>query len=185
MPTGLSYAQLDAGQRRSLLRRALLRPTGTATVLVAAYFLLPLDRVEGVGDWVLLVAVLAVVAVIAAWQVYRITRDRYPLAQAAEALAAVVPTYLVGFAVVYYLMAEAAPGGFTEPLSRMAALYFTVTVATTVGFGDIAAQTDAARAVVTVQMLANLLLLGLGGRLVVAAVRSGRARSAGGEGQAQ
>ncbi|WP_127784365.1 potassium channel family protein [Rhodococcus sp. X156] len=181
MSTGRSYAQLSAEQRRSLLRRAVVWPTGTAVVLVVAYFVLPLRRVDDVRTWVLLVAVLVVVVVVAAWQVYRITRDRYPVVQAAEALAAVVPTYLVGFAMVYHLMSEASPTSFAEPLSRMAALYFTVTVASTVGFGDITADTDAARAVVTVQMLANLVLLGLGGRLVLLAVRAGRSRSAAGD----
>ena len=42
-------------------------------------------------------------------------------------------------------------GNFSEPLTRTDALYFTVTVFSTVGFGDITAKTEAARLVVTGQ----------------------------------
>ena len=43
---------------------------------------------------------------------------------------------------------------FTEPLTRADALYFTVTVFSTVGFGDITAKSETARVVLIVQMLA-------------------------------
>ena len=62
------------------------------------------------------------------------------------------------------------PGSFTEPLSRMAALYFSLSVFSTVGFGDIAAQTDLARGLVSLQIVCNLVLIGFGVRFVVAAV---------------
>jgi hypothetical protein len=45
----------------------------------------------------------------------------------------------------------------------------------TVGFGDIAATSQAARVVVTVQILADLALIGAGVRVVLAAVQRGRA----------
>jgi hypothetical protein len=41
-------------------------------------------------------------------------------------------------------------------MDKVGAMYFTVTVFSTVGFGDITAKTDLARTLVTVQMLVNL-----------------------------
>jgi hypothetical protein len=73
-------------------------------------------------------------------------------------------------------MSAAQPAAFTEPMSRTDALYFTVTVFATVGFGDISAVSTAARIVVTLQMIADLLLLGLVLRAVLDAVRRGRGR---------
>ncbi len=76
------------------------------------------------------------------------------------------------------------PGSFTEPLSRMAALYFSLSVFSTVGFGDIAAQTDLARGLVSLQIVCNLVLIGFGVRFVVAAVswaKSHRSPSSGPE----
>jgi hypothetical protein len=61
-------------------------------------------------------------------------------------------------------------------MTRTNALYFTVTVFATVGFGDITAKTEAARLVVTGQMLIDLIILGLGARVIVGAVTRGRQR---------
>ena len=61
-------------------------------------------------------------------------------------------------------------------MTRTDALYFTVTVFATVGFGDIAANTEAARLVVTGQMIADLIIIGLGVRVIVGAVRRSRQR---------
>ena len=58
-------------------------------------------------------------------------------------------------------------------LTRTDALYFTVTVFTTVGFGDITATTQAARLIVTVQMILDLGVLGLGIRVFLGAVQRG------------
>jgi hypothetical protein len=55
-------------------------------------------------------------------------------------------------------------------------VYFSVTVFATVGFGDISPVSDPARIVVTVQMIADLLVLGLVLRAVLDAVSRGRAR---------
>ena len=51
----------------------------------------------------------------------------------------------------------------------------TVTVLATVGFGDITAKTDPARLVVTIQMVADLILIAVVVRLILgAASRAGR-----------
>ena len=91
-------------------------------------------------------------------------------------LAFAVPLFLLLFAAGYSLMSSAAPEAFTEPLSKTDALYFTVTVFATVGFGDIAPITEQARVVVTVQMVADLLVLGVLLQAIVGAVKLGRAR---------
>ena len=80
------------------------------------------------------------------------------------------------FASTYFVMARAAPTNFTEPLTRTDALYVSITVFTTVGFGDISAKSEAARLIVTLQMLADLLLLGLVIRLFLDAVKRSRQR---------
>jgi voltage-gated potassium channel len=58
-------------------------------------------------------------------------------------------------------------------LTRSSALYFTVTVFSTVGFGDITAKTDVARLVVTVQMLADLAVVAVVIRLILGAATRG------------
>ena len=59
---------------------------------------------------------------------------------------------------------------------RTDALYFTVTVFSTVGFGDITAKSETARIVLIVQMLADLAFLGAGVRVLLGAVQRRRER---------
>ena len=56
----------------------------------------------------------------------------------------------------------------------MDALYLTVTVFSTVGFGDISAASQPGRILVTIQMILNLIVLGAGVRLLTGAVKRGR-----------
>jgi hypothetical protein len=71
-------------------------------------------------------------------------------------------------------MSEAHAEAFTELLTRTDALYFAVTVFTTVGFGDITPLTEFARIVTTIQMVADLLVVGLFVRVALGAVDAGR-----------
>ena len=104
---------------------------------------------------------------------------RYPGLRAAEALGLIVPLYLLLFASTYFLMERASAANFTQPLTRTDALYFSVTVFTTVGFGDITAKSETARVVLIVQMLADLALLGAGARVLLGAVHRGQQRRSG------
>jgi Ion channel len=167
---------LDPATRRALYRRALVRPLLTVTALVGLYYLLPLDRwhdpltVLAIGGGLLAVVGLGVL------QVRAILRARYPAVQAVEFLAVAVPLFLLLFATGYSLMSSTSPGAFTEPIGRTDAIYFTVTVFATVGFGDIAPVTEWARVVVTLQMVGDLLVLGVLLQAIVGAVKLGRAR---------
>ena len=71
-------------------------------------------------------------------------------------------------------MATISAGNFGERLTHTDGLYFTVTVLSTVGFGDITPKTQAARLVVTGQMIADLVILAVAIKVIVGAVRSSR-----------
>jgi voltage-gated potassium channel len=128
-----------------------------------------------------LVVGLLVFAGVVTWQVRAVLGSRYPGLRAVEALAAAIPLFLLLFAAAYLRMADADAGAFSEPLSRTDALYFTITVFSTVGFGDITPKTDLARVATMVQMLGDLLVVGLVLRLMVGAVKAGLRRRAAGQ----
>jgi len=169
-----SYPDLPRAQRRRLIVRAVLRSLLSATVLVVLYYLLPLDRPLSADTAARLLIGLLVFAGIMVWQVRKIARARYPGVQAVEALGLIVPLYLLLFASTYFLMERASAAAFTQPLTRTDALYFTVTVFSTVGFGDISPKAEAARVVLIVQMLGDLAILGAGIRVLLGAVQRGR-----------
>ncbi|MDI2097590.1 potassium channel family protein [Ruicaihuangia caeni] len=166
----------NARPTRVVLIVGLLRAALTAVVVTLAYFLLPLDRMRAAPLWISLGVAGAALLLLATWEVRGISRSRYPAIRAVQALALTVPLYVLLFAATYYGMAVENPHNF-EPsgLTRVDMLYFTVTTLATVGFGDIAAASQEARLLVTVQMILNLLILGAGIRVFVGAVRSRRA----------
>lgn len=163
-----------AGAREFWL--AVLRVAGSIAVLVTAYYLLPFDRSAAWAAVALLIAGLVLLIGLIALQVRLIIRSPFPTLRATEALAATVPLFLVLFASTYFVMGRLSPGSFGAPLTRTDALYFTVTVFSTVGFGDITAKTEAARLVVTGQMFADLLILGVGIKIILGAVKRGQRR---------
>jgi hypothetical protein len=73
------------------------------------------------------------------------------------------------------VLAAQSAASFGAHFSHTDGLYFTVTVFSTVGFGDITAKTQTARLVVTGQMIADLIHLGLAVKVIADAVRRGRA----------
>ncbi len=168
-----------AKKRRRLIIGAVLRGVVVTTVLVVLYYLLPLDRPLDTNTVVRLLIGLLVFAGLTVWQVRAIVGSRYPGLRAAEALGLIIPLYLLLFASTYFVMERASAANFTQPLTHTDALYFSVTVFTSVGFGDIAAKSETARAVLIVQMLADLALLGAGVRVLLGAVRRGQQRSSG------
>ena len=54
-----------------------------------------------------------------------------------QALGAIIPLFLVVFATIYLSLSHTSASNFSEGLDHTRALYFTVTVFSTVGFGDI------------------------------------------------
>ena len=153
---------------------AVLRIVGSITALVAVYYALPLNRSSTATAITILVIGLAVFIGLVAFHARSITRSPFPGLRAIEALAINVPLFLLLFASTYVVMATMSAGNFGERLTHTDGLYFTVTVLSTVGFGDITPKTQAARLVVTGQMIADLVILAVAIKVIVGAVRSSR-----------
>jgi voltage-gated potassium channel len=95
-----------------------------------------------------------------------------PELRAIEALGIVISVFLVAFSSIYLAMSHEGARTFSRALDHVQALYFTITIFSTVGFGDITPRTDVARMVVAVQMLLDLVLIGAVVRLLFDAARN-------------
>jgi voltage-gated potassium channel len=159
-----------------MIVRGLLRALATTVALVALYYLLPLDHsTRWLAITMLVIGLVALIGLIA-FQVRTIIVSPFPGLRAVEALATSIPLFLVLFASTYVVMGAIAADSFNQPMTRTDALYFTVTVFATVGFGDITAKTETARLLVTGQMIVDLIILGIGARVILGAVQRGRQR---------
>ena len=171
----------EARPPRRIIVGAVLRAVGSTAVLVAVYYLLPLNRSSTwVAVTMLAIGLVALIALVA-FQVRWILRSRFPGLRGVEALATSIPLFLLLFAGTYVVLATISAGNFSEPLTRTDALYFTLTVFSTVGFGDITAKTEAARLVVTGQMIADLVTIGVAVKVIVGAVKQGRQQQPAGD----
>jgi voltage-gated potassium channel len=157
-----------------MIARAVVRIAGSITVLVALYYLLPLEHSPTWDAVTILVIGLAIFIGLISFQVRAIIRSSFPGLRAIEALATSVPLFLLLFASTYVVMAAMSASNFGGRLTHTDGLYFTVTIFSTVGFGDITAKTEAARLVVTGQMIADLVILGLAVKIIVGAVNRRR-----------
>ena len=120
----------------------LIRVTVSATALLAAYYLVPTKDSGEHSDLPWLILDLVIFGVVVAIQIPAIVKAKYPKLRAIESLAVTVPLFLLIFSRIYLSNSLTDPAAFTSPLDNTTALYFTVTVFATVGFGDIVAQTN-------------------------------------------
>ncbi len=165
------YSELSRSARRRIMTAALVRAAMSTALLVVVYYVAPLDRPLDAGTWIAFVLGLVVFALIVVWQVRAITTSDAPRLRAVQAVAIGLPTLLLLFASTYVVISGAAPASFDEALGKTDALYFTVTVFATVGFGDIVPVSELARIVTMIQMIVGLVAVGLIAKIVLGAVQ--------------
>jgi voltage-gated potassium channel len=147
---------------------------GHTTVVLAlvttAYFVVPLRMDWSHGQDVgRLLGSLTAVALVAIFVRRMLRRSRRVLDRRylnIEWLLITLYVLVLGFALAYAALAIYGDGQFVGLEDRTDALYFSVTLVATVGFGDVHAEGGAARLLVTVHMLFNLIYLGTALRLL-------------------
>ena len=168
-------AQLPTPAQRRPFVFAVVRGLSVTVLLMAAYFSVPLNRLATLPFGAIIVGGVVILGAVILYQVRSIIRAVHPAAKAIEALTLTGPLFLLLFASTYFLMSQADSANFNvSGLTRSDTLYFTVTVFATVGFGDIVAISHSARALVTAQMILDLILIGAVIRAFVEAVRIAR-----------
>jgi hypothetical protein len=154
---------------RTLLLR-LAEAIGTVVLSTLAYFLIP-SRVGGhLGNWAFLVVFtggLVLVAGVILRQLRRYGRARSSSSASIAGLVFALYGSVLFFAKVYDSLAVSRPSALVGLATKIDALYFSLAIASTTGFGDVHAVGQLARMVVIVQMAFNIGFLGV----ALAAVR--------------
>jgi hypothetical protein len=168
-PSGQRRGRLRGDAERHPVRTLTWRTTFILAVLTVCYFLLP-SRAPTADPKYLLKLLAAVLALVGfAWVIRGqlvAVRTRRSGIVLAEALLTSLYLLIIVFATIYYFVASRSPDQFDGIADRMDSLYFTVTVISTVGFGDIHAVGTFGRALVTGQMIINLIYVGTALRLL-------------------
>jgi bacteriorhodopsin len=156
-PTSLE--SLDRREQQRVVGRTALRILVSVVLLFALYGALPAADRTGLGTLIELFIGLVIFSAVLGWQVLKIMGAEHPELRAAEALAIAVPIVLIVFSFTYLSLSHVQPGSFSEKLNHVKAVYFVITVISTVGFGDITPKTDAAMILVSFQIMLDLVLL--------------------------
>jgi hypothetical protein len=171
----------DGFTRRQMVETALFAGV-CSTLLIAVYYVVPLAPHPHAAVWFRVFIAIAVFVAVLVSQLNSILRHGHPMRRAIIALSILLPLFVVMFSWVYLTMSRSDPSTFGGAMSRTKALYFTMTVLSTVGFGDITPHTDPARLVTTVQMALDLVFIAIVVRLIFGvASRAAQARASGTE----
>jgi hypothetical protein len=165
------WADLTVAERKAHALRAFVAVSISWVVLFGAYYLAPFDNTGHASTVGRIIGAATVFLAGLGWQVRRITRAGIPEVRAMQALGVIVPLFFVLVASTYLWMSVANPANFTEPLDHASAMYFTVTVFSTVGFGDITPKGDLMRSMVAIQMVVDLALIAALARLLFTLAR--------------
>ena len=168
-------------QPRAGVAAAVMHMLAIVGVAIVAYSLLPMR-----GRWAWLGAVGAIAAqlLLVPFTVRRaryLTTSSQPFLDAAVAVTTIVTVLIFGFAGVFMVLSR-DPGQVDGLETKIDSVYFTVTTLSTVGTGDIHAEGQMARVVATLQMLINLILLGVAVRLLSVVAQKRRQAQAESEG---
>lgn len=141
--------------------------------LVVAYFLIPL---EGSLAFRLVAYALglALVVLVVVRQMRRHLTSRDKDVRIDSLALAIVLSVLL-FALAYYTVSSDESAEFSGLSTRVDALYYSLTVATTTGFGDVSAQSQLARAMVSAQLVFNMLIVATAVPLLTRTVKERRA----------
>lgn len=174
-PLAVGVAWDTAQMLQALRSDPLVRMLGHATVTLllstVAYYVVPLrfDRVDPwtVGRLVAALLLLALLVVLIRAQGRRSNRRQTPDYVRIQWLLTALYALVLLFALTYAAVALQVPGQFAGLENRTDALYFSVTLVATVGFGDIHPVGGAARLIATVHMVFNLIYVGTAIRMLV------------------
>ncbi len=161
--------------RSDPLTRMLGHTTVVLVLLTSAYYLVPLRFDRGDADtWTRLSASLLALALLGLTFRAAIRRSRRTQTSdylRIQWLLSALYALVLLFALLYAALGIRVPGQFAGIENRTDALYFSVTVVATVGFGDVHAAANASRLAVTVHMLFNLIYLGTALRVLTSGRR--------------
>jgi voltage-gated potassium channel len=153
-------------------RSGWLRPVAALVGMVVVFFTVP-GRTAW-SDSAFILSVLAMVAgtVVLAWAITsHVRRQLRGDSDDLQSLVMLLALVLVVFAFGFYTLERSNPGQVAGLSTRIDAFYFTLATMATVGYGDVHAVGQVARALTAVQMIFNIIFVG-----ALAAVLTGRVR---------
>lgn len=149
--------------------------------VVTVYFVVPISPDLKRNTLIRVLIAILILALMAAGVVRQLRRHLDDSDRRVDGLIVSITVVMSVFALSFLTLDQRDPTQFASMETRLDALYFTVTTAASVGYGDVHAVGQAARAMVLVQMVFNVVFIGTAVALLssrIRAVASARAAQA-------
>jgi voltage-gated potassium channel len=145
------------------------------SMILVVYFAAPVRLALDESTAVRLSTVLVALGLLAAFVVWVLRRQVDDESRRIDGLITVILVVVVAFSLAFYIMEKTSPGEVAGLKTRLDSLYFTVSTLLTIGYGDVHAQGQAARALVLVQVVFDVVFVATAAGLLSSRVRT-RAR---------
>jgi hypothetical protein len=171
-----SVSNLSLGQKILLVSNYIARTVLGVALIILVLLLVPDDlRFNAIVPYL----VFAMVAIFFVWffarQIKDVSKSHFPFLRAIEGLVLCGMLYLAAFSGIYVMISGADPQAFNQPLDHFTALYYAMVVFSTVGFGEIAPLDTTARSISMLQMVLNLVFLGIALKVLFGAAQRSQA----------
>ncbi|HEX5861731.1 MAG TPA: potassium channel family protein [Nocardioides sp.] len=140
--------------------------------VVAVYFVVPVSPDLQRNTLIRVLVAILVLAVMAAGVVRQLRQHIDDTDRRVDGLIVSIAVVVAVFSLCFYTLEQRDPSQFDGMRTRLDALYFTVATAATVGYGDVHAVGQAARALVLVQMAFNVVFIGTAVALLSSRIRA-------------
>lgn len=149
--------------------RRLLRGVVAIALALVVYFVVPVQGGDDLAVRALVTILsLGLLTALVIWQVLLHVEDQ---SRSVDGLLLALVVAVLAFALSFYRLEIADPGQIPGLETRLDSLYFTMTTLLTVGFGDIHAAGQAARALVLVAMVFNVAVIATAATTISSRVR--------------
>ena len=139
--------------------RRWLRMASILAVILVVYFTVPISFDLQAGDVAQLVISLLALSLLAVAVLVEVRHQLIDSDRRIDGLVLAMMISVLGFALGFYAMSQRDPTQIVGIGTRLDSLYFTMTTLLTIGFGDIYAEGQAARLLVLIQMVFNVVII--------------------------
>jgi voltage-gated potassium channel len=152
--------------------RRWLRMAAILVVVLVLYFTVPVSPEIEASDLVQLCVSVVALGLLAVAVLLEVRLQLMDAERRIDGLVLALMIAVLGFALGFYVMAEQSPDQIVGLDTRLDALYFTMTTLLTIGFGDIHAAGQSARALVLIQMVFNVVIIATAASTITTRIRT-------------
>lgn len=148
------------------------RLAAVLVVVLVLYFTVPVSFEVRSSDVVQVVVSLVALALLAVLVLVEVRHQLLEDDRRIDGLVIALMVAVLGFALGFYVLAERNPDQIIDLETRIDALYFTMATLLTIGYGDVHAAGQAARTLVLIQMVFNVVILATAASTITTRIRT-------------